>query len=41
MLGHASIKSTQIYTHVDIKRLCDEIEKRHPRAKLERGDFLL
>ena len=41
MLGHASIKSTQIYTHVDIKRLGEEIGLRHPRSRLERGDFLL
>ena len=33
LLGHASVTSTQIYTHVSIKRLKDLHKKFHPREK--------
>jgi len=32
MLGHASLSTTQIYTHVSIGRLQDQFSKGHPRA---------
>jgi len=33
LLGHASLTSTQVYTHNDIKKLKDAYKKAHPRSK--------
>jgi len=33
MLGHADISTTQIYTHVQVDRLREAVESRHPLAK--------
>lgn len=33
MLGHASISTTQIYTHLDFQHLSAAYDKAHPRAK--------
>ena len=38
MLGHADIATTQIYTHVDAKRLVEIVNSRHPLADLRRVD---
>ena len=32
MLGHASLSTTQVYTHVSIERIRDEYAKFHPRS---------
>ncbi|WP_343348239.1 tyrosine recombinase [Sphingomicrobium sp. XHP0239] len=33
LLGHADIATTQIYTHVDARRLVDLVNQRHPLAR--------
>ncbi len=37
MLGHASIASTQVYTHLDFQHLAKVYDGAHPRAKRRRG----
>jgi integrase/recombinase XerD len=39
-LGHADIKTTQIYTHVSIRQLKAIHAACHPSSKLKRGDAL-
>ena len=36
MLGHASIASTQVYTHLDFQALAKVYDSAHPRAKRKR-----
>jgi integrase/recombinase XerD len=38
LLGHADIATTQIYTHVDSRRLIDLVNSRHPLADVKRPD---
>ena len=37
MLGHASIASTQVYTHLDFQALAKVYDAAHPRARRKRG----
>lgn len=37
MLGHASLATTQIYTHVSIRKLQEIHRATHPAAKMERS----
>jgi integrase/recombinase XerD len=36
LLGHADIATTQIYTHVDSRRLVELVNSRHPLARMRR-----
>ncbi|MDP6946569.1 MAG: tyrosine-type recombinase/integrase [Myxococcota bacterium] len=38
LLGHASLSTTQIYTHIGIDRLVRAYDASHPRAVLSQGD---
>jgi integrase/recombinase XerC len=38
MLGHASIASTQVYTHLDFQHLAKVYDAAHPRAKRKAGE---
>ena len=35
LLGHADIATTEIYTHVDSRRLVELVNRRHPLASME------
>ncbi|MFN0062823.1 MAG: tyrosine-type recombinase/integrase, partial [Myxococcaceae bacterium] len=35
MLGHADLATTQIYTHVDARRLRALYDKHHPRSRAQ------
>jgi integrase/recombinase XerC len=37
LLGHASIASTQVYTHLDFQALAKAYDAAHPRARRRRG----
>jgi integrase/recombinase XerD len=37
MLGHADIATTEIYTHVDSRRLVELVNRRHPLARMAVG----
>ena len=37
MLGHASIASTQVYTHLDFQHLAKVYDQAHPRARRKKG----
>jgi len=37
MLGHADIATTEIYTHVDSRRLVELVNQRHPLARMGAG----
>lgn len=38
LLGHADIATTQIYTHVDSRRLIELVNRRHPLAQMNLAD---
>ena len=37
LLGHASISTTEIYTHLDHRQMREMLDKYHPRSKKTSG----
>lgn len=37
LLGHTNIRTTQVYTHLDLQHLADVYDRTHPRARRQRG----
>jgi integrase/recombinase XerC len=38
LLGHESLATTQVYTHISIERLKRAVEEAHPRSQLDNAD---
>jgi integrase/recombinase XerC len=38
LLGHANIRTTQVYTQLDFQHLARVYDAAHPRARRRRGD---
>jgi integrase/recombinase XerD len=38
LLGHSSITTTQVYTHLTSEHVRSEYEKAHPRARFQGGE---
>ncbi|MCX8521987.1 MAG: tyrosine-type recombinase/integrase, partial [Rhodoferax sp.] len=36
LLGHANIRTTQVYTRLDFQHLSDTYDRAHPRAHIQR-----